>query len=163
MSSPVTPAVTRAAPVTTDCSQLVLPAPVGTGPAARPKPPCYTGRMHASRQARPRRPQRTTQRLIKTMARRLAEQFGPDQIILFGSYARGTAGPDSDVDLLVIMPVTRRQKAATEVAMRVAVHDIAVPKDIIVVTPEEVAQKRDITGTLIYPALREGKVLYTRG
>jgi uncharacterized protein len=118
--------------------------------------------MAALRRARAPRPQKVTPRLIRTMARRLVQQFDPEQIILFGSHARGTAGPDSDVDLLVVMPITRRQKAATEVAMRVAVHDISVPKDIVVVSPEEVLRNQHITGTLIYPALREGKVLYVR-
>jgi hypothetical protein len=72
------------------------------------------------------------------------------------------AGPDSDVDLLVIMPVAG-SKRAKQVEMRVALHDIPVPKDIILVTPDEVARRRDVVGTIIHPALREGKVLYVRG
>ena len=102
-----------------------------------------------------------TAQAIEAMVQRLVERFSPDQIILFGSHARGTAGPDSDVDLLVIMPVTG-SKRARQLEMRVALHDIAVPKDIILVTPDEVARRRDIVGTLIRPALREGKVLYAR-
>ena len=43
-----------------------------------------------------------------------------------------------------------------------ALHDIAVPKDIILATPDEVVRRRDIVGTIIRPALREGKVLYAR-
>jgi hypothetical protein len=46
--------------------------------------------------------------------------------------------------------------------MRVALHDIRVPKDIILATPDQVARQRDIVGTIIRPALREGKVLYER-
>ena len=98
---------------------------------------------------------------IEEMVRCLVERFDPEQIILFGSHARGTAGPDSDVDLLVILPVLG-SKRARQIEMRVALHDIRVPKDIIVVTPEEVARRRDIVGTIIRPALREGKVLYLR-
>ena len=98
---------------------------------------------------------------IETMVRRLVERFDPDQIILFGSHARGTAGPDSDVDLLVVVPVSG-SKRAKQVEMRLALHDIHVPKDIIVVTPEEVLRRRDIVGTIIRPALREGKVMYVR-
>lgn len=41
---------------------------------------------------------------IQNFADRIAEEYQPDRIILFGSYATGTPGPDSDVDLLVIMP-----------------------------------------------------------
>jgi uncharacterized protein len=102
-----------------------------------------------------------TAQAIEAMVQRLVERFSPDQIILFGSHARGTAGPDSDVELLVIMPVTG-SKRARQLEMRVALHDIAIPKDIILVTPDEVARRRDIVGTLIRPALQEGKVLYAR-
>ena len=98
---------------------------------------------------------------IDVMVRRLVERFAPEQIILFGSHARGTAGPDSDVDLLVVMPITG-SKRAKQLEMRLALHDIRVPKDIVLVTPEEVARRRDIVGTIIRPALREGKVLYVR-
>ncbi len=62
---------------------------------------------------------KTTPQLIDKMVRRLARRFKPDQITLFGSHARGTAGPDSDVDLLVVTPVTG-SKRDLEVAMRVA-------------------------------------------
>ncbi len=102
-----------------------------------------------------------TEQAIQMMVDRLVERFDPDQIILFGSQARGTAGPGSDVDLLVIMPVVG-SKRARQLEMRMALHDIAIPKDIILATPDEVARRRDIVGTIIRPALREGKVLYAR-
>ena len=46
----------------------------------------------------------TAQTAIRQMVHHIATRFKPDKIVLFGSHARGTAGPDSDVDLLVIMP-----------------------------------------------------------
>lgn len=98
---------------------------------------------------------------INKMVKRLVDRFDPEQIILFGSHARGTAGPDSDIDLLVIMPVTG-SKRAKQIEMRVALHDIRAPKDIILATPDEVTRRRNIVGTIIRPALREGKVLYAR-
>ena len=49
-----------------------------------------------------------------------------------------------------------------EIEMRIALHDIPVANDIILVTPNEVDQYRNIPGTLIRPALLEGKVLYVR-
>jgi predicted nucleotidyltransferase len=104
---------------------------------------------------------KTTEQAIQMMVERLVERFDPDQIILFGSQVRGTAGPDSDVDLLVIMPVSG-SKRARQLEMRMALHDIAIPKDIILASPDEVARRRDIVGTIIRPALREGKVLYAR-
>ena len=99
--------------------------------------------------------------MLRKMVRRLVERFDPEQIILFGSYARGTARPDSDIDLLVIMPVTG-SKRAKQVEMRVALRDFDVPKDVIVASPDEVMRRRNIVGTVIRPALREGKVLYVR-
>ena len=99
---------------------------------------------------------------IDEMVRRIAERFDPDQIILFGSRTRGTARHDSDVDLLVVMPVTE-SKRETQIEIRCALHDIHVTKDIIVATPDEVERCRNIVGTIIRPALREGKVLYARG
>ena len=98
---------------------------------------------------------------ITRMVRRIVRQFHPERVILFGSHARGEAGPDSDVDLLIVMPVqgSRRER---QVDIRVALHDIPVPKDIIVTSPEDFAWRKDIVGTIEYPAVREGKVLYAR-
>jgi len=98
---------------------------------------------------------------IRKMARCIVRRFQPEQIILFGSYARGDANADSDVDFLVIMPV-HDSKAHQEVMIGVALHDFAVPKDIVVSTPEEFAWRKEIVGTIEYPAVREGKVLYVR-
>lgn len=101
------------------------------------------------------------QEKIEEMIRRIAERFHPDRIILFGSYARGEAGPDSDVDLLVVMPVSgSRRRTAVEIDLMLA--GSGLPKDIIVMTPEEVARTKDIVGTIAYPAVREGKVMYDR-
>ena len=102
-----------------------------------------------------------TNSAIKKIVKRVVSQFSPEKIILFGSYARGDAGPDSDLDLLIVMPVSvsRRQKA---VEIGVALHDIAVAKDVIVVTPEEFEWRKDVIGTIERPAWREGKVLYAR-
>lgn len=101
-------------------------------------------------------------REIQRMVRRIVRQFHPERVILFGSHARGEAGPDSDVDLLVVMPVegSRREMA---IRIGVALHDIPVPKDIIVTTPEDYAWRKEIVGTIERPATREGKVLYVRG
>ena len=52
----------------------------------------------------PRITKRTTpQALIRRMVQRLVDKFHPEQVILFGSHARGDAGPDSDVDRLIVM------------------------------------------------------------
>lgn len=99
--------------------------------------------------------------LIREMAERIVKRFDPDRIILFGSHARGDAGPDSDVDLLVVMPLSgsRRQKA---IEIGVALHDIRLPKDVIVTTPEEFEWRKNTIGTIEHPAWREGRLLYAR-
>jgi uncharacterized protein len=100
-------------------------------------------------------------RLLTEITRRIRTKFDPDRIILFGSYARGDAGPDSDLDLMVVMPVHgRRHKKAVEIG--VALHDIHIPMDIIVTRPEDFAWRKEISGTLEYPAVREGRVLYAK-
>ncbi len=99
---------------------------------------------------------------IRLMTRRIVRQFRPDRIILFGSHARGGAGPDSDVDLLVVMPVEGSTRAKAE-EIGVALHDFDVAKDVIVVRPEEFAWRKDVVGTIEWPAVREGKVLYACG
>ena len=98
---------------------------------------------------------------IAGMVRRVVERFDPERIILFGSHARGTAGPDSDVDLLVVMPV-RGLKRDKHLEIRAALHDVRLPKDIIVTTPEDFAWRKEIPGTIERPAAREGKVLDVR-
>lgn len=104
---------------------------------------------------------RELQKTIKRMVKRIVERFNPDQVILFGSHARGTAGLDSDVDLLVVMSFagSRREKA---VEIGVALHGIGVPKDIVVTTPEDFEWRKEIPGTIERPAALEGKVLYAR-
>lgn len=105
--------------------------------------------------------ERELQKTIDRMVRRIVRRFHPDRVILFGSHARGTATPDSDVDLLVVMPVTgsRREKV---VEIGVALHSFAVAKDIVVTTPEDFAWRKEIPGTIERPAALEGKVLYAR-
>jgi HEPN domain-containing protein/predicted nucleotidyltransferase len=101
----------------------------------------------------------TVQTLIDRMVKRIVKRFRPEKIILFGSHARGEAGPDSDVDLLVVMPLdgSKREKA---VEMLEALDEIAVATDITVTSPEDFAWRKDIVGTIEWPAAREGEVLY---
>ena len=98
---------------------------------------------------------------IPKMIRRIVSLFDPAMVILFGSHARGEAGPDSDVDLLVVLEVSG-SKRKKQLEIRSALRDFRVPKDIIVSTPEEFAWRKNIAGTIEYPAFWEGKALYVR-
>jgi predicted nucleotidyltransferase len=95
------------------------------------------------------------------MVKRIVNRFHPDKIILFGSHGRGTDGPDSDVDLLIVMPVAG-SKRETQLQIRCAVHDIHVPKDIFVTTSDDFEWRKEIPGTIERPAVLEGKLLYAR-
>ncbi|MBX3330538.1 MAG: nucleotidyltransferase domain-containing protein [Nitrospira sp.] len=98
---------------------------------------------------------------IAEMVRRIVKRFHPERIILFGSHARGTAGPHSDVDLLVVMqPQGSKRRRAVEIHGLLA--GMGLPKDVIVVTPEEFEAYRDAPGTVIRTAWQEGKVLHDR-
>jgi HEPN domain-containing protein/predicted nucleotidyltransferase len=96
---------------------------------------------------------------IDRIAKRIVKKFHPEKIILFGSQARGDAGPDSDVDLLVVMPLDGSGFDKAD-EIREALDDMVVPKDIIVTSPEDFAWRKDIVGTIEWPATHEGKLLY---
>ena len=100
-------------------------------------------------------------RIIRLMAERIAKRFHPEKIILFGSYATGTASADSDADLLVVMNCrgSKREKA---IEMDVAVSDLGMAKDIIVITSADAERLKGVPGTITSIALSEGRTLYER-
>ena len=101
---------------------------------------------------------------LPTIVDRLVSRFAPLQIILFGSYARGTAHRGSDLDVLVVLPDEpggMRYREVT-VAMLRALSDLPVAKDIVVATPEEIARRGALAGTVLREALQDGKLLYER-
>lgn len=100
-------------------------------------------------------------RTIDGMVRCIIERFDPERVILFGSHARGVAGPDSDVDLLVVMPVSG-SKREKQLEIRLALREFQIAKDVVVTTPEEFARRQTIPGTIERPAALEGKLLYAR-
>lgn len=101
----------------------------------------------------------TTAEILSIMVNRIVGKFDPAGILLFGSHARGDAEKWSDIDLLVIMNnVSNKRQIAVEI--RRLLSDLSVSKDIIVTTPAELDEKRDIVGTLFHAALRDGRMLY---
>jgi predicted nucleotidyltransferase len=104
---------------------------------------------------------RTMRAVINRMVKRIVAKFHPQQVILFGSQARGDARAGSDVDLLVVMDF---EGSAFEKGLEIhhALSDILVPVDVIVTRPEDFAWRKEIVGTIEWPAAREGKVLYAR-
>lgn len=100
-------------------------------------------------------------KLLAEIVRRMRAVGEPDQIVLFGSHARGSARPDSDLDLLVIEESTlpRYRRAPRYLRALLGLHPA---KDVVVWTPAEVAQWAAVPQAFITTVLREGKVLYER-
>lgn len=99
--------------------------------------------------------------LIDRMAQVIVEVADPEQVILFGSRARG----DADVDLIVVesMPFgADRDRGAEEARLWRALAQFHVPKDILVFSRAEADYWRDSLNHVLARALREGKILYAR-
>ena len=99
--------------------------------------------------------------ILKLAVDRLVAKFNPMRVVLFGSRARQDHRPDSDVDLLVIMPDPADRRALA-IEMRRALSDLPVAKDVVVSTPAELARRGNMIGSVLRIALNEGKVLFER-
>lgn len=100
------------------------------------------------------------QEVIEAAGRTLAAVAAdPVKIVLFGSRARGDAGPDSDYDFLVVErdPKNRHEEM---VRLRRAVHALRVPMDIVVVSERYAAEWGGVQNTMVHAALTEGRVLH---
>jgi uncharacterized protein len=95
---------------------------------------------------------------IQALADKIAAQFHPERIVLFGSYARGTPHEDSDIDLLVVMDVDRpRYKLAGKIR---AALTAKFPIDVVVRSPEDYAASS--LDLIVRDALESGRVLYSK-
>ncbi len=95
---------------------------------------------------------------IRDVCRRIAEEFKPEKIILFGSYAYGKPTPDSDVDLLVVMPFEGGYfHQAQKITERL---NLALPMDLLVRTPEQVQYRLEIGDSFMREIIERGKVMY---
>ena len=99
--------------------------------------------------------------LLTEITQRIVAVSDPQQIILFGSQARGDARPDSDLDLLVVKEEMKSPRAEAARIYR-ALAGLSIPVDIVVARSDYVRRHRDVVGTIVRPALREGRVLYAR-
>ena len=95
---------------------------------------------------------------IKNLTSQIAREFNPDRIILFGSYAYGQPGNDSDVDILVVLPFKGKPvRKAIEIRNQV---NAGVPLDLIVRTPEQVADRVAQNDWFMREILERGHTLY---
>ena len=97
--------------------------------------------------------------VVGRMTQRIVERFSPQKVIAFGSWARGEASPDSDIDFLVIMPYIG-SKRDCQVSIRRELKEFPVPKDVIVISAEELEREYTRSWSFYKMAVSEGKVLY---
>jgi predicted nucleotidyltransferase len=101
----------------------------------------------------------TSTDILEEMTRRIVERFHPQRIVLFGSRARGTQRSSSDYDLLIIAPSAEPDWRRTAPVYRM-LKGMNVTKDIVWLTPEEIARWQHLKGHFVYTVLHEGKELY---
>lgn len=99
-----------------------------------------------------------TQKQIKDFGRRLAREFQPRRVVLFGSYAYGKPSPDSDVDILVVMPLNG-SPVDKSVEMRLKLQP-RFPLDLLVRTPAKIKERLAMGDDFIKDIFDKGKVLY---
>ena len=100
---------------------------------------------------------------VPDLAEAIAAAFDPERIVLFGSVADGSEGPDSDVDMLVVLdlaPLTQRRRLMVE--LRRATRHIAAPHDLLVTSTEDFLRNQGVPGTTEFEPARRGVVVFSR-
>ena len=97
---------------------------------------------------------------IKKWCDTVATEFHPSRIVLFGSYAAGNATPDSDVDVLVVMPLPRGRRDVQQAALIRDRVRAAFPMDVIVRSPEQIARRLALGDGFIRDVMEHGRVMY---
>jgi len=99
--------------------------------------------------------------IIAIIYQQLVEKVKPLKVILFGSFADGTAGPDSDIDILVVKDrvVSKNQESLDILGL---LRDIPISKDIIVASADEYEFYKEEPGSVLRTAHEKGIALYAR-
>jgi predicted nucleotidyltransferase len=97
--------------------------------------------------------------LLDKIVDRIVSKFSPEKVIIFGSAARGAAGADSDVDILIIMD-TELSYYRRSGPIRAAMRGIPVATDMLVLTPEEYKELKDDESSFASEISKTGVVAY---
>ena len=90
----------------------------------------------------------------------ILKEYDPEMVILFGSVARGDSDEFSDIDMLVVMDDDSPEETALKIMADT--DPICTEKDIKIIAPGEYYRQKDIPGTILYPVLNEGEVIFKR-
>jgi predicted nucleotidyltransferase len=99
--------------------------------------------------------------VLSQIVKRVTETEQPDLMVLFGSRARGNARPSSDYDVLIIKD-SKQPRYARSADLYVSLADLPVEVDVLVYTPDEVAEWSSVREAFVTTAIREGKVMYEK-
>jgi predicted nucleotidyltransferase len=101
----------------------------------------------------------TASKSIESIVQNIVEAVHPLKIILFGSYARNTVNPESDIDILVVMPEGVHCRRTAQLLYR-RIRRIGIPFDILVTTPSTLEKHKDNIGLIYRNILKEGREIY---
>ncbi len=96
---------------------------------------------------------------VEDLVGQIVEAVHPIRVIVFGSAAREDTGPDSDIDLMVVMPDGTHRRHTAQALYR-TVKNVGVPFDILVATPADLERHRNNVGLIYRTVLTEGREVY---
>jgi len=103
------------------------------------------------------------EKVIRRIVEKLAAEYAPLKVILFGSHAYGSPGPDSDLDLFIIKDTPERLiDRCVNVRRIIDGTSRSIPVELLVLTPNEVQKRLAIGDQFIQEIMEKGKVLYAR-
>lgn len=102
---------------------------------------------------------RPDKRVLDEMVQRIIKTVNPRRIILFGSASRGEMGPDSDLDVLIVMPDAVHRRRTAQMIYK-SLRGLGFAKDVVVVTESDVRDHGDNPSLVLCPALQQGTELY---
>lgn len=97
---------------------------------------------------------------LKEITKKIVKEYQPKKVILFGSWAWGKPGPDSDVDLFIIKETKNTREVAKEIDGSIFPRPF--PIDLLVYTPQQIEKRRKMKDFFIGDVLTKGKVLYAK-
>ena len=98
--------------------------------------------------------------VLVEVVRRLRELYHPERIYLFGSAARGESGPDSDYDLMVVVPDDTPAPLRDSGRAYRAIWRLGVASDVLVWTRSDFMERLPLKASLPSTIMREGRLLY---